>query len=152
MKAKFVFSFEKLLEHKRRLEDSARRDWLEAQAKADEATRELQGMYDQIENSRKRASDLESAGGAHAAHLSQIDAFINGQKIRIERFRKTIQELMAAAEEKHRLLVEAARERKILDKLKEKKQNEHRKMMKKHELKVMDDLVVTRYKVPGREV
>lgn len=145
MKNRFVFHFEKLLKHRQSLENFAQRDWAEAQGHVDRAQSELKRMYDLIDQSRIRAADLENRGGAHGVALGQIDDFIRGQKIRIERLRLKIRELQAVAEEKHELLVEAAKERKILEKLKEKKKEEHRLLLKKSELKELDDIVVTRH-------
>ena len=143
---KFEFSFQKLLDHKASLEDIARRDWLQARSSVEAANRELEAMYGQIDAARVRASSLEITGGTQAASLSQIDHFISGQKILIERHRAHIRELVADEERKQVLVVEAARERKTLEKLKERRLEEYRLRRKKLELKQVDELVVTRFK------
>lgn len=144
---KFTFAFEKLLEHKRQLEQVARRNWLEAQAKVDESMRKLDEMYTQIDDGRKRISDLQIKGGAHLGSLVQISEFILGQKIRIERHRLDLRELLIEAERLQEIVVEAAREKKTLDKLKERRFEEYKRLRKKIELKQMDELVVTRFKI-----
>lgn len=142
---KFEFSFEKLLEYRLSLENIAKRDWVDAQRKVDEAERELREMYDQIDHSREQALKLQRQGGKRSASLMQIDEFVELQKILIEKKKRQIRELKSIAEEKQGLLVEAARERKILEKLKEKRFEEFKKKRKKHEIKVIDDLVVMRH-------
>ena len=61
---KFEFAFQKLLDHKRSLEDIARREWLEAKAVYDKAAAELAEMYQQIDLARERVGEIGSRGGA----------------------------------------------------------------------------------------
>ena len=142
---KFEFSFEKLLEHKKTLEDIARRNWAEKQGELDKGLKKLEDMFGQIDESRQRALTLGTNGGATGPALVQIDEFINGQKIRIERHRASLRELMAEVERLHELLVEAAKERKTLEKLKERRLEEFKKLQKKREAKEIDELVTTRF-------
>lgn len=143
---KFKFVFAKLLEHRRKLEDIARKNYLEAQAKVDTSMRMLDGFYEQVEHARKQAGELSQTDGPHAASLGQIDQFINGQKIRIERQRAEVRELMGEAERMQELLIEAAKETKTLDKLRERRHEEYKVKRKKMELKEADELVVTRFR------
>jgi flagellar FliJ protein len=143
---KFAFAFEKLLSHKRTLEDIARRDYMEAKSKVDASMREMDGMYKQIEDSRVRAGELGAAGGTHGPALSQIDEFIKGQQLRIVQHRLKLRELMQEAERLQQILVEAAREKKTLEKLKERRFDEYRARRKKLELKAADEIVTTRFK------
>lgn len=143
---KFEFPFEKLLDHKRQLEDMARREWLEARAKVDESMRQLDRMYADIDEARKRAARLQAEGGAHAGALVQINDFISGQLIRIERHRLVLRDLMGEAERLNEILIEAAKEKKTLDKLKDRRREEYKQRRKKLELKAADELVVTRFK------
>lgn len=143
---KFEFAFEKLLAHKRSLEDLARRGYLEAESFVVAAKKELDGFYGQIEDSRQRVARLESEGGPMASALAQIDEFIRGQKIRIERQKLRLRDLMAEAERHHEILIEAAKERKTLEKLRERRLSEFRLRRKKREMKAVDELVVTRFK------
>jgi flagellar FliJ protein len=147
---KFKFAFDKLLDHKRTLEDVARREYFDAQRLVDLAKEELEEMYKRIDESRVRAHDIETAGGRQAPTLSQIDEFINLQKIRIERHRLKIRELNAVAEQKQELLIEAAKERKTLEKLREKRMEEYDLQAKLAEMKEVDELVVTRFKAESR--
>lgn len=144
---KFSFAFDRLLEHKRQLEHMARRNWLEAQAKVDESLRKLEQMYLQIDEARNRSSTLQIQGGQHAGALSQINDFIAGQKIRIERHRLEMRELMSEAERLQEILVEAAKEKKTLDRLRERRLEEYKLRRKKMELKAVDELTVTRFRI-----
>jgi flagellar FliJ protein len=143
---KFTFAFEKLLNHKRTLEDIARRDYMNAKAKVDQAMAEMDGMYKQIDDSRLRAGELSIEGGAHGPALSQIDDFIKGQRVRIEQYRLKVRELMVEVERLQQILLEAAKEKKTLEKLKERRFDEYKLRRKKLELKAMDELTTTRFK------
>ena len=85
---KFKFSYQQLLEYRKRLEELAQRDYLLSRKNVDDAETELESMYQQIDDSRKRAQSLESKGGKQAPSLVLIDDFINNHKIRIELQRK----------------------------------------------------------------
>lgn len=108
-------------------------------------------MYGLIEETRKRAADREGAGDARGFEIAQLDEFVNGQKIRIERHRQKVRELMGEAERRHEILVQAARERKTFEKLRERQYEDFKLLKKKIELKEMDELVVTRHKRTGPE-
>lgn len=148
---KFRFAFEKLLAHKRTLEDVARREFAEAQALVDEAEKELNRLFGQIDDSRDLALELGTKGGAQGPALVQIDEFIRGQGIRIESQRHRIRELKIVAEEKQELLLAAAKERKVYEKLREKRLEEFKLLQKKLEMKQVDDLVTTRFRPPSDE-
>jgi len=143
---KFRFSYQKLLDHRATLEDIARRDFYEAQNRVNMAERELREMYDQVSDARRRSAQLEQSEGNPASNLAMLNEFIVGQQVRIESQRKKIRQLMSEAESLHEKLVEAAKERKTLEKLKEKRFEEFRKMMQKKELKMIDEIVTTRHR------
>lgn len=143
---KFEFSLESLLEHRRRLEEVAQRDWAEAQAKVDRAVARLNEYYDQVDQARHRSASLETQGGAQAGALISIDEFIAGQRYRIETQRQTIRELKVEAERLQEILIEAAKETKTLEKLKERQFEEFKLKRRKAETKAIDELVVTRFK------
>jgi len=142
---KFEFAFEKLLDHRRKLEDVARRNWLHARGKVDEAKARLTALFDEVDHARNRAAELAVRGGTQGPALAQVDDFINGQKIRVDRQRAVIRELTEEMEKLQDAMVEAAKERKILEKLKERRLEEFKIRRRKHELKEVDELVVTRF-------
>ena len=141
---KFTFAFEKLLKHKHTLEDMAHRDWATAQRAVDEALKQIESYFVQIEEARTRNSRLELGGQASGPQLAQTDEFIKGQKLRIEFARVKARQLMTVAEEKHEALIEAAKERKTLERLRERRLEDYKLKRKKMELKSVDDMVTMR--------
>lgn len=143
----FRFHLEKVLEHRRRLEDDAKRDFLNAQVNTLNALRDLEGLYVAIDVARARGHEMQKGvANLHMAPtLQNIDVFIGGQKIRIERQRAVIRELKATEERFQELLVQAAKEKKTLEKLREKHIAEYRAELARREQEELDDLSVMRY-------
>ena len=85
----FQFHLEKVLAHRRRLEDEAKRDFMLAQANTLKALRDLEALYLAIDIARLRGHELQIgiSDSKMAPTLQNIDVFIGGQKIRIERQR-----------------------------------------------------------------
>ncbi len=137
----FRFGLNTVLKHRQRMEDVAQREYAEAQAAVDECLRLIEAMYQRMDEVREDILQAQRKGDGH--HLQQIvdmESFLNGQKIRIERLRLQARELLIVAEQKHEVLIEAAREKKILVKLKEKRFSEYKERLNRLEYKEMDDL------------
>lgn len=141
---KFNFRLQKVLEHRKRLEEAAQRDFMEAKSKTIEAMRILSEMYRAIDVAREDAQVMVTSGSAPNA-LNTIDTFVIGQKIRIENHRKKIRELKADEERLQDALIEAAKERKTLEKLKENKRLEFVEELERRERLEYDDLAVMRH-------
>lgn len=145
---KFKFRLQKVLEHRSRLEDEAKRNYFEAQEKTREALRKLESLYAAIDDVRTRAGRLQSEGGGSQVvfSLQDTDLFIRGQKLRIEAQRKVVREFKQKEEEEQEVLIARARDRKALEKLKERQVQEHRTEVERQEAAEADDLNVLRYK------
>ena len=142
---KFRFPYEKLQEHRKREEDMAQRDFLAARQMYDQAVHELEEMYLAIDQARQRAGDLHTKGGSCAEDLKQIDQFITGQVVRIQRQKDRIRELASVMEEKQAILVIAAQEFKKVEKLRERMFERFKEALKKKEAKELDDMVTMRF-------
>lgn len=142
----FVFGLEVLLEHKRRLQREAQRAWAEAQRKVDAAVEELNRFYKQVDDTRNETQELAKTGGALANRIVMNDAFIDGQKYRIEAQRLKIRELKSIAEQLQDAMIEASKETKTLEKLKEKQKEEYKKKARVREMKEIDEIVTLRHK------
>ncbi len=145
----YTFSLEVLLEYKKRLENEARLLFVEAQTRVDAALAVLSESYDQVDRARQESSDLTRAGGALAPKLVANSDFISGQKFRIEAQRLTIRELKMTADELQEAMIEAAKETKTLEKLKERGFETYKKDRRKREMKETDELVTLRHKPNG---
>lgn len=143
---KFRFRLQKVLEHRKRLEDEAKRKYFEAVGRTQEAKAKLESMYRAIDKSRVRAHQIQTQGGGHSAILAlqDTDVFIRGQNVRIENQRRVIRELKQVEEMEQEKLIEAAKERQALEKLREKKLQEFRDSLDRKEAMEVDDLNIIR--------
>jgi flagellar FliJ protein len=142
----YEFSLEVVLVHRRRLEDEARRQYFEAQAKVDQAMKVLNEYYAQVDRTREDSLNLQKQGGTFAPTLVANENFVTGQKFRIEAQRMQIRDLKMEAEALQDALLEAAKEVKTLEKLKERQQEEYKKKMRKREANEIDEIVTLRHK------
>lgn len=138
----FKFSYQKLLEHRKTLEDVAQRDAAEAKAAVDQCKRELAHMYYQIDEARMSSMRLSRDGGSIGAAGAGIDEFIIGQNRRIDIKKQELRQLQYVEEERMQVLVDRTKDKKILEKLKERRYAQYKKDQKKKELKAIDDIVV----------
>ncbi|MCB0390663.1 MAG: flagellar export protein FliJ [Bdellovibrionales bacterium] len=143
---KFKFNLEALLKHRSYLEEIARKEYFVAKQAADDSLFKINSMWKEIDNVRNKMMVEQSGGGHKSELLATMDEFINGHKVRLDREKQNLRELMLIADEKREILVEAAKEHKILIKLKEKMKERHKQVLKKKEVKAIDDIVTTRHK------
>ena len=141
----FKFGLESVLKHRKRLEEIAQREFAEAQASVDAMLRRIEDMYRRLDEVREEILAAQKSGSAAKLHeIREMETFMGGQKIRIEALRQEARQLLQIAEEKQELLIAAARDRKMMVKLKEKKQTEYRDWLKTVEQKELDDMTMVR--------
>lgn len=144
----FQFKLEKILQHRKNLENLARKEYLEALAKLNEEKTKLENYYKSIDSARENAYEIQSKGGTHSSEiLCQIHDFIKGTEILIERQRLKIREKAKIVEDKQEILREASIEYKMIERLKERKKEDYRLNMRKLEEKKLNDMTTTRFKV-----
>lgn len=142
---KFKFRLETVMRQRKAEQDIAQREYAEAQLNVRDQLARIEKMYTDIDEARMMSDQINSKGGACAEHLASIEEFIAGQKLKIEIARKRARELMAVEEEKHEVLVEKVQALKILEKLKERKKDEFKKLVKKKEIKEAEDIVIMKF-------
>ncbi|MBV8488942.1 MAG: flagellar export protein FliJ [Candidatus Eremiobacteraeota bacterium] len=119
MPKKFAFALQPVLEHRKRIEDEKKQTLALRQRAVDEAKRELERLNDEFRHHtselrrRHRELRLEELR-LHYAHLQFLDRTIEVQ-IRV------VAERQAAAERARLELVEASKNRKVVDKLKDRR-------------------------------
>jgi flagellar FliJ protein len=136
---KFLFRLEKVLQHRKRLEILAQKDFYEADEKKRQAIDVMDEMINEISKARQRAFALQTHGGKPQRELADIDQFIKGQDVRIEIQRSKVKEIEKIVEAKREILQQKAIDYKIMDKLKDKKKNEFLSEVSKIEQKNSDE-------------
>lgn len=143
----FRFRLQKVLDHRRRIEGDAKRDYTAAQQATRQALKELEDLYLAIDLARSKGHQAVNgrATATTTPTLQHIDQFIVGQKIRIERQRAKIREIKGEEERCQEVLISAARERKTMEKLYERHLQEHREHQNRLEQAEADDLTTLRF-------
>ena len=102
-------------------------------------------MYQRLDEVRDEISATQQQASAHQVeNVREMESFLIGHKRRIDAVRLEARELMRIAEDKQEALIVAARERKVLDKLKEKRMTEHKEWLNRVEQKAADDQTMAR--------
>ncbi len=143
----FHFGLEKLMNHRKNLQDEASKNYLNSQAEYQKQNQILHQYYMDIETARKNGFEIQLSGGKNSAEsLCQINDYIKGTEFKIEQQRQVVRRCLEKVEEMQELLREASIEYKIMEKLKEKKKEEFKEVEKKKEIKELDEMVTSRIK------
>ncbi|OQW50228.1 MAG: hypothetical protein A4S09_00085 [Proteobacteria bacterium SG_bin7] len=142
---KFKFRLETLRKHRKNLEELARRDFANAKDRSDQILKQIDNFYDDDDKAREYAGAVVRDETTDPGFLQLSSEFIERNKIRIEQKKMEFREALVVTEDKQQVLVEAARETKVLDKLKEKKKEIFLKKLRKKNRKDTDEVVVQRH-------
>ncbi len=142
---KFRFPFETLRKVRKIEEDEAQRIFFEAQARLNECLAKIQQMYTSIDEARLTISRLQfSQEQNKLSSIRTNEEFIKGQEVRIKLERQKARELMREVEIKQEALIGKAKDRKVIDRLKEKRFEVFKKEIKVQEQKETDEMVTLR--------
>ena len=142
---KFKFALEKVLKHKKILEDQAKREFGEISKILQEQEEFLAKLEADLQTSYQNKFEVQKIGGNISAYLDFFYNYYISQKKLIENQNQIITGLKKILEEKREFLIHAAREHKTFTMLKEKKRQEFRKELKKREQKHLDELNMMRH-------
>jgi flagellar FliJ protein len=142
---KFKFTLEKVLKHKKILQGEAHKDFVEISSKLAEQEQFLVDLEVDLKKAYEDKHAVTLMGGEVARHLSYFHEFYLMQKKLIEQQKRIITGLEKIVEDKRLRLVDAAREKKIFEKLKEKRKQEFKKQLDKKEQKRIDEVNIIRY-------
>ena len=132
----FTFSLEKVLKLREYREDEAKIEL----GRAIGLLAELENRLSALGKERARAAAAQFSPGNSAVQIQQYMFYL----LRLDNTKEQLLKETALAqmkvEETRTLFIEASRERKVLDKLKEKRQKEYRKEFYAEETKTLDDI------------
>lgn len=138
---RFVFSLQKVLEYRQRLEEQAIRDFAEAQKRVHHQQALLAHLL------TRRMQCLQQSSRARRLTVQMLDVeqtYLSALEQRIEAQRRRVAEAETALEERRRALIEAQRERKTLERLREKHYEQWRQEYLRWEQRALDDLATVR--------
>jgi flagellar FliJ protein len=138
---RFVFSLQKVLEYRQRLEEQAIRAFAEAQAQLMHEQAVLHKLLIEREECLRRSHRRQHLS---VELLAVEQTYLSALEERIEQQRQRVAEAEKVLEEKRQALIEAQRERKTLERLREKQYEEWRQEWLRTEQKALDELANVR--------
>ena len=143
---KFKFPLEKVMQHRKMLEDLAQKDFQQAQNELVQQQLKLKEMQDAAIEARTGAFRRQSEGGKASPTLIQISEFLKGQDIRMERQKEKIKECEGLVENLREILRQKAIDYKIIEELRDRRLEEFKVERRKIEQKRTDDLNLMRFR------
>jgi flagellar FliJ protein len=132
---RFHFSLEKVLELRSYSEQEAK----QALARARGELIAIQQKIEKLAEERSIAGSQRFSTGLSVAEIHAIDLYL----VRLDKMKEKLLEAEIAAElvveEKQQVYIEASRDRKVIDKLKEKRLNDYKREISREDIKVIDD-------------
>ena len=143
MPGKFAFRLQPLLEQRKRVEQEKQRDFAATRRIRDEGRRELERLADAR---RWFMQQLAASARAHPpAALRLRDAHLRSIESALDRQRGRLEELEAAYDRAREALLSASRERRVIEKLKERRQRDFEAEQTRREALELDDANACRY-------
>jgi flagellar FliJ protein len=136
---------ESVLKFRKRQEEMAHLEFVEAQHRVSECLRGIDQMYKQIDSAREDiAKAVFSGSPADLHYVRASETFIDGQKFRIQQARLRARDLIRELESKEEELLQRLHDRKIMEKLKDRRLQEYMEHLARLEQKELDDLTNSR--------
>jgi len=148
---KFKFQLQNILRHRKAVENAAQSEFMIAMAEFHKQEQILSDMFEAIARARENAFQRQTEGGQASPALVQVEEFIKGQDIRIERQRNHIKQCEARVEELREILRQKAIEYKIIERYKDRKHEEFLVELNKLEMKESDELTVMRFRMKDQK-
>lgn len=140
---KYAFKFESLLNVRNLQEESAEREFKEAMLAYQEELEKLDGYRSQFQQSLEDCAEQQRNGfDIRIQHL--YDAYFKRLKTEISQQTETVNKAEAHMEKQREALMEAMKERKVVEKLKVRDYEKYMEELKRWEQSIIDDLSVLR--------
>ncbi|OQX62643.1 MAG: flagellar export protein FliJ [Desulfococcus sp. 4484_242] len=147
---KYRFPFDALLRHRKFLEENLQREiGLLSRVLADEKKK-----LESLQQARKAASEKlrhrQKGKGITVSEVLLYTRFIERMSGQVNLQKTSVKKIEKNVEEKREDLVRAMKDRKIIEKLKEKKRQIFREQMMKQEQNFLNDMAAVRFDVQGK--
>ena len=142
---KFDFKLEPLYDYRQRIEDICKKEFSAANARLDDEEVKLEKLREVYRSSSAEIDEMKEKGSS----MDEIALYYNyliSIKRHIADQEKVIVEFRKALEAKRGELHEASRNKRVVEIMKEKSLGAHLKEMNRLELKIADDMAVSRFK------
>ncbi len=141
---KFRFRLEPVLKERKRIEDLKLREFALTQRFVEKLKDELSTLEKNLKRGIKDATEIASAPVNMVVNLQTADKFIEGTKHKIGWKKQDVERASKFLEKKRQEHFIARQKREVIEKLKEKKFADYKKLKRKYEQKALDDLYIMR--------
>jgi len=141
---KFVFRLETLLQHRQSLEERERTKFSRVRGELLAEQANLQQLQTKHQETR---SDLASkkTGDCDGGEIDLCYRFLNRLDREIVQSTRRLVQLQMQVEKQKQSMIEASRDRKMIENLREKREKEFQVALEQGERKAVDEIVVTRF-------
>ena len=146
----FKFRLAKILSLKERMEEAKKNEYAKARKKLEDAINKKNAL---VEKKNNLVLEMQSLDGSveKLQQRTEYNRYINYLKEVIQKLESNINFLRIEAEIKRQELVEAVKERKVLEKFKEKEYEKYKKEEQRIENELVNELVSYRFTVKEEE-
>ncbi len=141
---KYAFKLEPLYDYRQRLEDICKKEFGEALRKLDDEETKLEALNDGYRRSKEEIDKLKEDGG-QATEINMYYDYFRGLETHINEQKRIIVEVRTLFEGKRGKLVEATKDRKVVETLKDRSIETYNQKLGKEEQKATDDIVSSMY-------
>jgi flagellar protein FliJ len=138
--AQFEFQLEGVLRHRERVEKDRQRDLAAALAEMVRLDGELQAMNRDVQQSTTEVRDHHLVGRLDMGYLAAHRRYMLGMQRKVIAVAEKMGQQQIVVDAARRALAEASKQKKILEKLKEKQQREWSAALARHEAGELDEL------------
>lgn len=138
--AGFKFRLEKILEHREILENIKKGEFGKIQAKLQFEVDELARLFE-VRKTLAKDKELESVNSTTMSELQKYNKYMENLKITIELQEEKIEAIKLEVEKVREALIQSTKDKKIIEKLKQRDYEEYLYEEKKEEEKITDQFV-----------
>jgi flagellar FliJ protein len=139
MSPKFKFKLEPVLKYRNILEKKEAKEFAKLHKKYDEECGKLDLINTNYKNTQKEL-EVKKRAGIDIKELKTYYTYLNSLNLDIKAQQLKVKEAEAKKEEQRKKLVNAQKDKKVIDKLKDNKYNEFKEEERKDEIKTIDDI------------
>ncbi len=146
----FKYKLEPILNLKEKMEDNKKRELGLANQLYERAKTEKAKLVE-ARNKAYEEAKMQNSNRVNIEHLKQLNQYLNYMKQEIHHKEQEVIKASIKVDEKRNELIEAVKERKILENLKEIKLEEYKEEETKKENNIIDEIVTYKYGLSKKE-
>ena len=146
----FHFPLQPLLNHRRHVEEELQKEMAVVQQQLDGERQRADALCRSLVNHRQQLDSMQR-NGDHAGNLLMMVRHLGHLASEVSRQEEMLRRAAQRVEEKRSDLIEAVKQRKVIEKLKEKAKQAYQDEASKKEMRLINEIAIGRYNRAQRE-